>query len=67
MDAGELPSDPELHLDSRMQDAKPARRVTSEWGSGSKKKTGEAALPAAAHDQEEPQDAFFGDDTDDEE
>ncbi|KAG6878288.1 hypothetical protein C0992_008295 [Termitomyces sp. T32_za158] len=65
MEAGELPADPELHLDSRVHDAKTARRSTAEWGSS--KKTDEKAPKAPAHDLQEPEDAFFGDDTEDEE
>ncbi|KAG6888393.1 hypothetical protein C0995_008633 [Termitomyces sp. Mi166 len=66
MEAGEIPSEPELHLDSGAQEDKTTRRSASEWSGGSKKRKDEAA-PAAAHEQEEPEDAFFGDDTDDEE
>ncbi|KAG5719723.1 rRNA-processing protein EFG1 [Termitomyces sp. T112] len=64
MEAGEIPSDPELHLDSRVQEPKTVRQSTSEWGGGSKKKDEET--PATAHKQAEPEDAFFGDDTDEE-
>ncbi|KAG6809391.1 hypothetical protein H0H92_000446 [Tricholoma furcatifolium] len=58
MEAGEISLDPELHLDARVQEPKPARRAAAEWGGSSKKK----GATAQEVQEEEAADDFFGDD-----
>ncbi|KAG6878006.1 hypothetical protein C0993_000966 [Termitomyces sp. T159_Od127] len=57
MDAGELPAEPELHLDVRMD-----ARTPADWGAGSRPKA--PKKEARGEEEEEDEDAFFGDDTD---
>ncbi|KAG6858982.1 hypothetical protein C0993_004752, partial [Termitomyces sp. T159_Od127] len=60
MDAGELPAEPELHLDARMDVRTPRREA--DWGEGSRPKA--PKKEARDEEEEEDEDAFFGDDTD---
>lgn len=65
MEAGELSSEPELHLDSRGRDKKLSRG--DDWDG----RSGASKAPAATGEDtggavEEEQDAFFGDDDEDE-